>query len=227
MSDCSETYPNTVMIICRDMKASVAFYRDQLGFELKEAWPTQEDPHWANLVMDKQSLMLSCNTEPEGEACEHDPAAAERWKESLSELRGSTPGAGVYFYLMVPDVDAYYAEVTAKGVATQDEPKNQFYGLRDFPLRDPDGYRFQVYQPIQMESCQSCAMPLAEAAPGQMYCGHCTDDAGQLRSYEQVFEGTVTGYFMGMQKMERAEAEAAAREHLAKMPAWMGREVNA
>jgi hypothetical protein len=41
-----------------------------------------------------------------------------------------------------------------------------------------------------------------------------------LRPYEQVFEGTVTGFFMGMQKMERPAAEAAAKEHLAKMPAW-------
>jgi hypothetical protein len=38
-----------------------------------------------------------------------------------------------------------------------------------------------------------------------------------------VLEGTITGYFMGMQKMERSEAEKAAREHLATMPAWHGR----
>jgi len=49
------------------------------------------------------------------------------------------------------------------------------------------------------------------------------DAKGQLKPYEQVFEGTVTGYFMGMQKMARKEAEKAAREHLAKMPAWANR----
>ena len=43
------------------------------------------------------------------------------------------------------------------------------------------------------------------------------------RQRVQVFEGTVAGYFMAMQKLERAEAEVAAKEHLAKMPAWVGR----
>lgn len=209
------------------MKASLAFYCDGLGFELKEAWPSKEEPQWASLVLHNQSLMLSADVEMEGEACEHDPEAAARWSEALRELRAGTPDAGVFFYFMVPDVDACHADITAKGIEPEAEPRSQFYGLRDFPLRDPDGYRLQIYQPIKMERCQSCGMPLADAEPGQMYCDYCTDEDGQLRSYEQVFEGTVTGYFMGMQKMGRAEAEAAAREHLAKMPAWAGRKVEA
>ena len=88
---------------------------------------------------------------------------------------------------------------------------------------DPDGYRLVFYTPVAMESCQSCGMPLADAEPGQMYCDYCTDEKGTLRPYEQVFEGTVTGYFMGMQKMGRKDAEKAAKEHLGKMPAWVGR----
>jgi hypothetical protein len=56
-----------------------------------------------------------------------------------------------------------------------------------------------------------------------MYCQYCSDEKGKLRPYEQVFEGTVTGYFMGMQKMPGPAAEKAAKEHLAKMPAWQGR----
>ncbi|MFT7486989.1 MAG: hypothetical protein ACI9F9_002847, partial [Candidatus Paceibacteria bacterium] len=76
------------------------------------------------------------------------------------------------------------------------------------------------YSPIQMTSCQSCGVPLADAIEGQMYCEHCTDDRGQLHPFEAILEGTITGYFMGMQKMERAAAEVAAKEHLLKMPAW-------
>jgi hypothetical protein len=53
-----------------------------------------------------------------------------------------------------------------------------------------------------------------------MYCEHCTTDAGKLKPFVEVLEGTIQGYFMGMQNMERAEAEVAAKEHLAKMPAW-------
>ena len=45
-------------------------------------------------------------------------------------------------------------------------------------------------------------------------------DAGKLKPYTAVLEGTIQGDFMGMQTMERAAAEVAANEHLAKMPAW-------
>ena len=88
---------------------------------------------------------------------------------------------------------------------------------------DPDGYRLLFYTPIQMSSCQSCGMPLKDAKPGSMYCQYCTDDKGNLKPYEKVFEGTTTGYFMAMQKLPRKDAEAAAKKHLATMPAWKGR----
>jgi hypothetical protein len=91
-------------------------------------------------------------------------------------------------------------------------------------ILDPDGYRLMMYSYIQMSECQSCGMPLADAQPGDMYCDHCTDDAGNLRSYEQILEGTIQGYFMGMQGMERAAAEVAAKEHLGNMKAWKCRE---
>jgi hypothetical protein len=51
----------------------------------------------------------------------------------------------------------------------------------------------------------------------------CADEKGKLKSYEQALEGTATGYFMAMQKMPREKALAAAKEHLAKYPAWKSR----
>jgi hypothetical protein len=77
--------------------------------------------------------------------------------------------------------------------------------------------------PVSLELCQSCGLPLGDARPGQIYCRHCTDERGQLRPFDDVLEGTTVGYFMGMRQMERPAAEQAAREHLAKMPAWSGR----
>lgn len=64
---------------------------------------------------------------------------------------------------------------------------------------------------MSMPSCPSCGMPMKDAKPGK------------LRPFQQILEGTTTGYFMAMQKMPREKAEMAAREHLAKMPAWHGR----
>lgn len=66
-------------------------------------------------------------------------------------------------------------------------------------------------------------MPLEDVAPGTMYCTYCTDERGQLKSYEQVLEGTTSGYFMALQKMPREQAAVAAKAHLSKYPAWKSR----
>ena len=54
------------------------------------------------------------------------------------------------------------------------------------------------------------------------YCVYCCRQDGSLKSYEDVLEGMV-GLMMNTRGMERAAAEAAAREYLATMPAWSGR----
>ena len=212
----------SVMVTCRDTKKSAAFYTETLGFEMKESWPSADDPQWANLVLGGQSVMIGGQVDPEkvSQMCQGDEQAMKYWTRASEEFSGNLSGVGIQVYLQVPDVDAYRAEIGAKGIQPLIDVKSQFYGIRDFIIEDPDGYRLVFFTPITMESCQSCGMPLTEAEPGQMYCAHCTNEKGELRPYEQIFEGTVTGYFMQMQKMDRPSAETAAKEHLAKMPAW-------
>ena len=205
------------MLVADDVPKTLAFYRDVLGFTLTGAWPNEEAPAWASLELNGQTVMLG------GKAQEGDPmceGAEGAFFVALTDDLEKAPGGGVLIYLTVPDVDAYYAEISSRGAQPVAPPKDQFYGIRDFQVRDLDGYRFSFCQPIRMSSCQSCGMPLTDAKEGQMYCGHCVDAAGQLKPYEEVLEGTVVGYFMGMQQLERPAAEAAARELLAKMPAW-------
>ena len=209
-------YPNSVHLTCADAGSAVAFYRDVLGFSLDESFPDENRPMWASLSLNGQVVMLG-QAPQEGEAPPED--FDEVYRENHEAWRRG-PGGGVYMFLHVEDVDAYHAEITGRGAKAEFEPRNEFYGLRDFVVRDPDGFCLTFYQLIRMESCQSCGMPLTDLEPGQMYCQHCTTDGGALRAYEEIFEGTVTGYFMGMQKMSREEAEAAATEHLSKMPAW-------
>ncbi|MGB0953972.1 MAG: VOC family protein [Planctomycetota bacterium] len=214
-------FPNTTILAVKDMKASMAFYRDICGYEVKECWPGEEDPMWANMVMERQSLMIGISMDPEKvDAMTEDDKERAWHREASAEFRAHPAGVGAMFYIQVEDVDAHHAAVIERGGKPSTDPKSQFYGLRAFGIQDPTGYRLLFYSPITMENCQSCGMPLADAQPGDMYCDYCTDDNGKLRSYEEVLEGTIQGYFMHMQKMERAEAEVAAKEMLAKMPAW-------
>jgi uncharacterized glyoxalase superfamily protein PhnB len=217
--------PLTVMLTCRDAKKSVAFYRDTLGFELEAAWPDDKNPMWANLMMERQGLMISAQMSPDDAAkmCGGDEGAAKTMRTLSEEFQKNRPGVGMVIYVQVPDVDVYHEKLVKKGLRDLKEPKTQFYGIRDFGLQDPDGYRFLFYTPVAMPSCQSCGMPMKDAEPGSLYCGYCTDAGGKLKPFEQVLEGTTTGYFMAMQKMPRPQAEKAAREHLKKMPAWHGR----
>ena len=217
--------PLAVMLTAKDLKKSLAFYRDVLGFRVESAWPSEADPMWANVVMGRQSVMLGQDMPPQAieKACSHDPAKAAIMKQRHEEFGKNKPGTGVFVYVAVDDVDAHHARVAGKVAKKPAKPESQFYGIRDYEVEDPDGYHLMVYTPIRMESCQSCGMPLKDGKPGEMYCSYCIDEQGRLRPYETVLEGTVSGYFMGLQKMARPQAEKAAREHLAKMPAWRGR----
>lgn len=224
-NEANPPHPNAVGLTVADVKRSIAFYRDKLGFELRHCWPDESNPMWASLVLDRQSVMVGkAATVAECEGMHKgSPEALAHWKKGLQRFAEAPHGVGVLLYFEVPDVDAYAAAVKGKGVKLDLPPTTQFYGLRDIHVTDPDGYELDLYTPVAMSACQSCAMPLADAKPGQMYCEYCVDESGTLRPYEQVFEGTVSGYFMAMQKMARPQAEKAAKEHLAKHPAWSQR----
>lgn len=218
-------FPITVHFTFRDMPRAIEFYKEKLGFQIKECWPDAENPMFASMILDRQAILLGGYT-PADQAdkwCGDDAQAKQQFETMVHEYDSSTPGVGIMVYLKVDDVDAFHATLVDRGVEGVTNPKTQFYGQRDFMLRDPEGYRLAFYAPVTMESCQSCGMPLAEGKPGQMYCDYCSDEQGNLKSYEEILEGTIQGYFMGMQKMERAPAEEAAKEHLAKMPAWVSR----
>ena len=206
----------SVMFVCKDVKAAIAYYKERLGFAVDTTWPSAEKPMWANVSFGGQSIMLSCEAGEE-RGCEGQEN--ELWLTNTDTFRKAA-GGGVVVYFPVDDVDGFHASAVSNGAQIHGEPKDQFYGIRDFPVRDLDGYIISFFQAIKMSSCSSCGMPMADAKKGQMYCEHCSDESGNLHPYEAILEGTIQGYFMGMQGMEREAAEVAAKEHLAKMPAW-------
>lgn len=226
MSDCAnDRFPIMVGFTVTDMVKSLAFYRQKLGFTLSECFPNEQAPVWASLTFKGQVVMLSQGM-PAAQIEQmlgKDPTAARFWGRQATRFAEHPRGVGNNLYLHVPDVDAFAAQIAKAGLKPDLPPTTQFYGLRDIVVTDPDGYVLTFYTPIAMPNCQSCAMPLTNGKPGQMYCDHCVDANGQLKPYEQVFEGTVTGFFMAHQKMDRKTAEQAAKAHLAKMPAWTAR----
>ncbi len=93
---------------------------------------------------------------------------------------------------------------------------------------DVNGYKLAFNQPSKaVKNCMSCGMPMTKLEdfgggnPANMYCAHCSNPDGTLKSYEEVFKGMVS-FMITSQDMNKETAEGAAKEYMSKMPAWSG-----
>lgn len=109
-----------------DMPASIAFYRDVLGFQVVQSDRPGDDCDWAMLRRDGVTLMLNTRYEKHARPPAPDPARAA--------LHGD-----VTLYIGCPDVDGAYDHLRAHGLEV-DPPAVAPYGMKQLGLRDPDGY---------------------------------------------------------------------------------------
>jgi Putative zinc ribbon domain len=77
----------------------------------------------------------------------------------------------------------------------------------------------------ESKSCVSCAMPLRGpddfplGDTGKSYCRHCARPDGSMKSYDEVLLG-MAGWLAQSQGLDASVARDAAKEMMAKMPAW-------
>jgi len=111
-----------------DMPASVAFYRDVLGFEVVSTSPPRspDDFDWGLLQKDGVYLML--NTAYESD---------ERPPQPRPERVGAHDDIGLFFGCR--DVDGAYRYLKDKGIEVR-PPKVAPYGMKQLYFKDPDGY---------------------------------------------------------------------------------------
>ena len=65
-------------------------------------------------------------------------------------------------------------------------------------------------------ACESCGMPIETGR----YCGHCTDESGQLQSFDQRFERMVAWQARRDPAAAREDLERQTLRYMATMPAW-------
>lgn len=104
---------STTVMTVRDIQASLAYYRDQLGFDVAFEYGTPV--FYAGLCSGKVDLHLI--------------AASATPRQ---------PGQGA-MSILVDDVDALHADLKKRGAKVLKEPKDYDYGLRDFDVADLDG----------------------------------------------------------------------------------------
>lgn len=195
----------------RNMKQTIEFYKNSLGFKMGMVFPDADNPEYADLSKDGMVLMLI-------------PA------ENVGIGSEEKLGVGVNIYMQIDgDIDEYYDELKNKGVKTAIDMKDEPYGIRDFTVEDIDGYKLTFNQISKtVKSCMSCGMPMTKPEdfgggnPENIYCVYCSNPDGSLKSYKEVFEGMVN-FMVSSKKMDGKTAESTVKERMSSMPAWSGK----
>lgn len=120
-----------------DPEASLAFYRDVLGFEVLND-VGYGDMRWIT-VAPPGSVTSLVLTPPNV-----DPGLSDDEKRTVLELMAK--GAYGALTLATDDLDALFAHVQGEGVEVVQEPADQDYGVRDCALRDPAGNLLRINQ---------------------------------------------------------------------------------
>lgn len=114
-----------------DPDASLAFYRDVLGFEVRND-VGYEGMRWITVGPPDQPGTSIVLQPPAA-----DPGITDEERRAIEEMMAKGVYAGMM--LATADLDAAFAQIEAGGAEVVQEPMNQDWGMRDCAFRDPAG----------------------------------------------------------------------------------------
>ncbi|RBY89728.1 VOC family protein [Blastococcus sp. TF02A-30] len=121
-----------------DPDASLAFYRDALGFELLN------DVGYGGM----RWLTIGSPAQPGPTIVLHPPAAdpgiTEDEKRTIAEMMAKGTYASIV--LATKDLDGAFDRIQATGAEVMQEPADQPYGVRDCAFRDPAGNTVRIQE---------------------------------------------------------------------------------
>ncbi len=122
----------TPNLVVADLDRSLAFYRDVLGFTVVTTVPDQVPFVFAWMQRDTVNVFVN--------------------SEASARMKASAGTNGLFITLQAGDVasgvDALFAAVKDRAPVTM-ELVDQFYGMREFAIKDPDGYMVIFAQPVR------------------------------------------------------------------------------
>jgi catechol 2,3-dioxygenase-like lactoylglutathione lyase family enzyme len=124
-------------VLVDDPDQALAFYRDTLGLELRND-VSRGDFRWITVgAVDQPGVAIVLTNYLNGSPADSEAVAALIAKGALN---------GVHF--RADDLDAAFERVsTAPNAEIVQEPTEQFWGTRDFAVRDPSGNMVRIDQP--------------------------------------------------------------------------------
>ncbi|MDX2027209.1 MAG: VOC family protein [Alphaproteobacteria bacterium] len=133
--------PLTPELICSDIKKSLSFYTDILGFKIQYQ---REEEGFAMLERQGSRLMLDQLHGIDGKG--------RSWVSGPLER---PYGRGINLQMETRDVDGLYAKVQASGARIFLQMEEKWYrkdhvllGNRQFIVQDPDGYLLRFFQDL-------------------------------------------------------------------------------
>ena len=120
-----------------DPEATLAFYRDALGFEVRND-VGYGGMHWITVGPANQSDTSIVLYPPAAT-----PGITDDERRTIAEMMAKGTFASIN--LATPDLDATFERVQANGEVVQ-EPTEQPYGVRDCSVRDPAGNLLRIQE---------------------------------------------------------------------------------
>lgn len=113
------------VIAVHDLEQSARYYRDVLGFEVREVG----DPGWRFFIRDQCFIMAG---------------------ECKNALSPRDLGDHSYFaYLEVDEIDRLYEASVNKGATVTKALRNEPWGMREFGIQTTDGHRIMFGSPAE------------------------------------------------------------------------------
>jgi catechol 2,3-dioxygenase-like lactoylglutathione lyase family enzyme len=119
-----------------DPDASLVFYRDLLGFEVRND-VGYNGLRWITVGPPGQPLTSIVLYPPAV-----DPGITEDERRTIVEMMAK--GTYGIIVLATPDLDRTFAELQGSGAEVVQEPTEQPYGVRDCAVRDPSGNLIRI-----------------------------------------------------------------------------------
>ncbi len=117
-------------ITANDLAKSLAWYTNVVGFTVEERWMRDGVLAGVSLRAGKATFMLG----------------QDDWQKGRDRKKGE----GFRLYLETSqDVDGIARRIEAAGGRLDQQPKDQPWGMRDFALTDPDGFKLTIGKPLK------------------------------------------------------------------------------
>ena len=127
---------HTTVLPHDDPDASVAFYRDVLGFEVRQDVGTGK-MRWITVGPPGQPETSILLAPPAA-----DPGVTEDERRTITEMMAK--GTYGWILLATKDLDGTFEKVQADDAEVVQEPTEQPYGIRDCAFRDPAGNLIRI-----------------------------------------------------------------------------------